>query len=88
MGVNPCRVIQESMSLKYEPVSEPLHKSCITQLKVQGPFRSCNESKEEEEERVHEPFRGRDHYRRETLPVPQDMRRFFFFFITLKPRVE
>ena len=24
--------------------------SCITQLKAQGPFRTCNESKEEEEE--------------------------------------
>ena len=27
-----------------------LIKSCITQLKVQGPSRTCNESKEEEEE--------------------------------------
>jgi len=36
--------------------------SCITQRKAQGPFRTCNESKEEEEEnaRVHAPGpRGR-----------------------------
>ena len=26
--------------------------SCITQLKAQGPCRTCNESKEEEEEEV------------------------------------
>jgi len=33
------------MRLKYEPASEPLH---ISQLKAQGPYRTCNESKEEE----------------------------------------
>jgi len=33
-----------------------LMDSCITQLKAQGPSRTCNESKEEEEEGV--PMRG------------------------------
>jgi len=32
--------------------------SCITQLKAQGPSRTCNESKEEEEEEGMPTFRG------------------------------
>ena len=33
--------------------------SCITQLTAQGPSRTCNESKEEEEEDLREPERAR-----------------------------
>jgi len=29
--------------------------SCVTQLKAQGPCRTCNESKEEEESKTHQP---------------------------------
>ena len=50
--------------------------SCITQLTVQGPSRTCNESKEEEEEFA------------EQRSGEQGRTLFFFFLITLKPRVE
>jgi len=43
--------------------------SCITQLKAQGPSRTCNESKEEKEFEVEGVRRAQDH--------------FFFFFFTL-----
>ena len=37
-------------SAKCQPYHPQNLDSCITQLKVQGPSRTCNESKEEEEE--------------------------------------
>jgi len=57
--------------------------SCIIQLKAQGPSRTCNESKEEEEEDQHMALAA--------LPCDGRVRGVFFFFffvITLKPRVE
>ena len=51
--------------------------SCITQLKAQGPARTCNESKEED-------------LGAEVVAVAGGAAEvcFFFFFITLQPRVE
>ena len=70
--------------------------SCITQLKAQGPSRTCNESKEEEEEGVYQrpgvctrytsmttcpaTFTFSDNLARRDLLL--------LSFITLKPRVE
>ena len=50
---------------------------CITQLKAEGPSRTCNESEEEEE--------GPPASLHPTFPFTFF---FFFFFTTLKPRVE
>jgi len=52
--------------------------SCITQLKAQGPSRTCNESKEEEEDAP------------VLLLAAEELspHLFFFFFITLEPRVQ
>jgi len=54
--------------------------SCIIQLKAQGPSRTCNESQEEEEEETCISW---------SCALCSTCRGFFFFFfITLKPRVE
>ena len=50
-----CRVQGLSLGFGVYPVDNTylrLIDSCITQLKAQGPSRTCNESKEEEEEEV------------------------------------
>ena len=49
---------------------------CITQLKAQGPSRTCNESKEEEEVST------------TSCDVLESGSSLFVFFITLEPRVE
>jgi len=70
-----------------------LMDSCITQLKDQEPSRTCNESKDEEEEEMREPLTdpapgnsGRVAEGLDAAVVAVDLT--FFFFITLKPRVE
>jgi len=55
-----------------------LMDSCITQLKAQGPSRTCNESQEEEGMQGGPTDTVTDYARKS----------FFFFFITLEPRVE
>jgi len=50
-----CRAFHKGSTLtsrKASPKSTRID-SCITQLKAQGPSRTCNESKEEEEEHSH-----------------------------------
>ena len=48
----PQALIQELCLCKGSEAGSYLRliDSCITQLKAQGPFRACNESKEEEED--------------------------------------
>ena len=43
--------------------------SCITQLKAQGPSRTCNESEEEEEEGLPIPIRGPPRVLRRARPA-------------------
>ena len=61
--------------------------SCITQLKAQGPSRTCNESKEEEKKKK---LGGAVSYERGTPVLTYDdvLQVDLFFFSTLKPRVK
>ena len=51
--------------------------SCITQLKAQGPSRTCNESKEEEEDKTVTAGGGQDEL------FDAAFSNYFFFFFTL-----
>jgi len=72
-GTIPKRAARSHLTVK-------LIDSCITHLKAQEPSRTCNESKEEEEEP-----RGQERVSlpRETVAACGVVRPCFFFFFTL-----